>query len=279
MRQGSEAVDLRITEAYQWAIVPTQPQPLGEIRLEPLKLDSQGTVAQRAARKLVNEGRLSVQLAPPLLRMRLDGELSKMWAEGHVVVNDLWETFAKYVYLPRLRDSEVLVAAVEAGPARTTWQSDGYAIAVGIDSNTGQYLGLTVGSHPGALSPSSMVVRPEFALGQLEVEARRTAIDSGDTAAASARVSAEAQPVEAQRIARPTSFQGRVSIDPSRPNRAFPQIVQEVLDHLSTSADTVEITVSIRARKDDGFPDDTIRTVTENVRTLKFEPGSGFSEG
>ena len=75
-----------------------------------------------------------------------------------------------------------------------------------------------------------------------------------------------------------TQYVGRVAIDPSRPNRAFPQIVQEVLDHLTTNADSVEIVLSIRASNQNGFGEEVVRTVTENARTLKFEPGSGFAE-
>jgi hypothetical protein len=33
--------------------------------------------------------------------------------------------FARYLYLPRLRNLDVLLATVEAGPASLSWQQDG----------------------------------------------------------------------------------------------------------------------------------------------------------
>ncbi len=46
---------------------------------------------------------------------------------------------------------------------------------------------------------------------------------------------------------------------------------EEVLQHLAAlmSAD-VEVTLEIQARVPDGVPENVVRTVTENARTLKF---------
>ena len=53
----------------------------------------------------------------------------------------------------------------------------------------------------------------------------------------------------------------------------------EVLDHLVALLGTdVEVPVEISAGLDDGFPENVVRTVTENAKTLRFDPGSGFEE-
>jgi hypothetical protein len=38
------------------------------------------------------------------------------------------------------------------------------------------------------------------------------------------------------------------------------------------------VTVEISARNSGGFPDGTVRNVTENAKTLGFEDGSGFEQ-
>jgi hypothetical protein len=44
-----------------------------------------------------------------------------------------------------------------------------------------------------------------------------------------------------------------------------------VLSHLTSLLGTnVQITVEIAATNDEGFPDTTVRNVTENAKTLKF---------
>ena len=45
----------------------------------------------------------------------------------------------------------------------------------------------------------------------------------------------------------------------------------EVVQHLTSLASAnVEVTIEIEARVSDGVPDDVVRTVTENCRTLRF---------
>ena len=71
--------------------------------------------------------------------------------------------------------------------------------------------------------------------------------------------------------ARPRRFHGVVSLDPERLNRDFGRVAQEVLSHLTGLLGTdVEITVEIAARNTDGFPDATVRNVTENAKMLRF---------
>jgi predicted AAA+ superfamily ATPase len=265
-RRADESIDLRIAETYQWSLVPQQPDPVGEVVIDEVRLDSQGSVAGRVSRKLISEGALSVQFPPQMLRNKLDRELQPLWADGHVSIADLWEAFAKYVYLPRLRDIEVLTAAAEAAPALLTWQVDGFATAVGIEEG-GRYLGLATSSHPGRLAPTALLVNPAFALGQIEEEpsegggGERSADEEGRDAGETGSVGPQA----------PTRFQGAVALDPSRPSRDFGRVAQEVIEHLTALVDTdVEINVEIVATNAEGLPDSVVRTVMENARALKF---------
>jgi predicted AAA+ superfamily ATPase len=258
-KRADEAVDLRIADAYQWALVPRQPDPVGPVDIDLVRLESQGSVAQRVSRALVNEGALLVQFPPQMLRSKLEGELHILWDDGHVTIRDLWENFAKYVYLPRLRDIQVLTAAAEAAPALLTWQADGFATSVGTD-HTGRYVDLTTGSHPGSLTPTSLIVNPAFALGQLEAE------PAPETDAHTEPVSPE---VTASAL---TQFLGSVHLDPTRPTRDFGRVAQEVIEHLTALVGTdIELILEIRARKADGIPEDVARAVVENARALKFD--------
>jgi uncharacterized protein len=157
---ADQAVTLRLAETYQWVLVPTQPEPTGQPRWDTVKVDGQGTLAARASRKLINEAYLYTTFAPSLLRLQLDGPLSSLWESGHVSMNKVWDTFARYLYLPRLRDITVLLGAVSQGPASITWQRDGFATAEGWDEAAGRYLGLTVGEHVVGASGTTLIVMP-----------------------------------------------------------------------------------------------------------------------
>jgi hypothetical protein len=267
--QSDEAIDLRIAETYVWSLVPRQDDPVGQTVMEAVRVNGSGSIAQRTSRKLVNDGALQVQFPAVMLRNRLDHVLSRMWEHGDVSVKDLWDVFAKYVYLPRLRDVDVLRAAIAEGPAMTSWQSEGFAVALGVDERAGKYLGLTAGSHPGEVGTSSRVVKPEFALGQLETE-----LD--DEGRGEEAPLPGGEPLTLKVVNR---FRGDVIVDPDRPNKAFSTITQEIVEHFTALVDTdVTIRIHIEVLRAEGFPDDVIRTVTENARTLRFDEGSGFEE-
>jgi predicted AAA+ superfamily ATPase len=272
---ADQAVDLRLPETYQWALVPTQPEPTGRPEWDAVRVDGQGSLAARASRKLINEAYLYTTFAPALLRLQLDGTLLSLWEPGHISVNKVWDTFARYLYLPRLRDITVLLGAVSQGPASTTWQQDGFAIAEGWDETAGRYLGLTVGEHVAGASGMTLIVTPTAAGRQLEAEvaglpgpAPGGAELPGSTTPAEPRTPTPGVEPGAEKLQR---FFGVISLDPTRLNRDFGQVAQEVIQHLTTLMGTdVEVTVEIRATNGDGFPDATVRTVSENARTLHF---------
>ena len=274
--KSDNAVGLRLAEAYKHAVVPRQDDPTGAVALDVVLLDQQGSVAQRVSRKLISQGNLAVQFPPVMLRLKLDNELASRWEDGHVSVSQLWEDFAKYLYLPRLRDQEVLLSTIEAGPSSTVWQSEGFAVAVGVDEGAGRYLGLTAGFHPFPLTPTALLVKPEFATSQMENEAETPGEPPGPGGGEPGAEDDEDTPElpPAVRV-----FRGSISLDDARPVRHFGDISKEILDHFASQVGIdLDVQIIITAENQDGFTDHIIRTITENARTLKFDDGAGFSE-
>jgi hypothetical protein len=66
-------------------------------------------------------------------------------------------------------------------------------------------------------------------------------------------------------------FHGSVTLNAARVGRDAGRIAEEVIAHLSglVGAD-VTVTLEIHAEVPSGAPDNVVRTVTENCRTLKF---------
>ena len=71
-------------------------------------------------------------------------------------------------------------------------------------------------------------------------------------------------------------YHGAVKLDPTRVGRDASQVADEVIAHLAglLGAD-VRLTLEIEANIPDGAPEQVVRTVTENSRTLNFDD-SGF---
>ena len=82
-------------------------------------------------------------LGSTILRKHLDDV--PLWRGDHVAVKQLVEDFARYLYLPRLAGSEVLVQAIRDGVALLTWQSDTFAYAESYDEGGARYRGLRGG--------------------------------------------------------------------------------------------------------------------------------------
>ena len=76
----------------------------------------------------------------------------------------------------------------------------------------------------------------------------------------------------------PKRFHGSVTLDPTRVGRDAGRIGDEVIAHLvGLMGSEVKVTLEIEAEIPNGTPDNVVRTVTENSRTLKFT-SQGFEE-
>ena len=278
-KNADEAADLRISEAYQWLLVPSQTDPKGDVSWTELKLQGQESLAARAAKKLKNEESLLVQMGAVRLRTELDRV--PLWTGNHVSVKQLTEYMARYLYLPRLRDEQVLFAAIQEGVASLMWQTETFAYAEGWDEQRKRYQGLRAGQSIRVIADErDLLVKPEAAAAQLAEEGCRASSPTGSGTVQTSAIGMEGQTpggTDVGQDGRPPQralrrFHGAVKVDPLRLGRDAAKIAEEVVQHLTGLVGAnVEITIEIRADLADGASDKTVRDVTENCRTLKFE--------
>jgi hypothetical protein len=262
-----------------------QTSPQAAIEWQSIRLTGQDALAVRASKKLRTGDLLVVSLAGSLLRMELDRV--PLWRGDHVAVKQLIEDFGRYLYLPRLRDSSVLLEAIRDGVALLTWPQDSFAYADAFDESASRYTGLMCGKEiPVSEDSSGLLVRSEVARRQLAAETppptgpTTTGPDTG-TGPGGAGGGATTQPggtTEPQPPPAPRRFHGSVSLDPTRVGRDASRIADEVIAHLSGLVGaSVNVTLEIEARIPSGAPEIVVRVVTENSRTLKFT-SHGFEE-
>ena len=134
------AVKARLPETYQWLLVPTQKTPAAAVEWQAFRLTGQDALAIRASKKLKNDELMITSFAPTLLRMELDR--IPLWRGDNVPVRQVVEDFARYPYLPRLKNSAVLISAIQSGLPLFTWVKDSFAYAESFDEVEQRYRGL-----------------------------------------------------------------------------------------------------------------------------------------
>jgi hypothetical protein len=290
LAQAKEAVQQRLPETYIWLLAPGQSEPTGPVEWSEARLSGPEKLAVRASRKLRNDEALLTQMAGTILRYHLDR--IPLWRGDHVGVRQLADDFAQYLYLPRLRDSDVLLRAITEGVALLTWRQETFAYAEGRDEAQGLYQGLHTGERiTPVFDSASLLVKSAVATAQRELEQERRGTEPGgrDAVDRGPRQGGDgpagppggrgpedepAPPVARQA----TRFHGSLDLSPTRLNRDADQVAREVVAHLTGLLGArVRITLEITAEVPGGIAGDVVRTVTENCRTLRFS-SHGFEE-
>ncbi len=270
------AVTARLPEAYQWLLVPVQSSPQAAIEWQSVRLSGQDALAVRACKKLRHDELLVTLLAGTRLKMELDRV--PLWRGDHVAIKQLTEDFACYLYLPRLKEPEVLLGAIRDGLALLTWERESFAYAESYDEIAGRYRGLRAAQNvslPDHDAPG-LLVKPEVAHRQLDAETqKRPGTDTAGAAAGEAETESGTETSLGSgatgELPKPRRFHGSVTLDPTRVGRDASRIAEEVVAHLAglTGAKVI-VTLEIEATIPEGASEHVVRIVTENTRTLKF---------
>ena len=206
-----------------------------------------------------------------------------------MAVKQLVDDFARYLYLPRLRNSSVLRDAIRDGVNLLTWTQDSFALADSFDEGEGRYKGLRGGTMVAMVDAhaSDLVVKPDVASTQLEVERAARPADGVTGQSPAGGNAGTASPPPGTNppgssippgAAKPKRFHGTAILETARVGRDASRIADEVIAHLAGLVGaSVTVTIEVEAEIPDGAPDHVVRTVTENSRTLKFT-SQGFEK-
>lgn len=274
--QFGHTVDDRLALTFQWVLNPVAPDPGSPFELDEIKVDGQsGSLADRVAKKLGSAGAYSAQHAARSIRLALDTKVPAAWASGHVSVGALWSLYAQYPYMPRLRNRDSLVDAIDNQPL--LWQGEGFAIADSYDQSSGRYLGLWLPGETGrgGITDATLIVKPDIAEAQRASDASAAITpepsreESATTGPSEGTTRPEPEPRRPQQPVA-TRYVGSVPISAERYSADFAKIAAEVLANLAASGAALSISLSIDAVNPSGFTEQQFRTIRENAMTLKF---------
>ena len=274
LAEANETMKTRLKEAWCYLHYPVQESAQADWEWVSGKIPAQDGLLARASKKLVAEEGLLVELGPA----RLDRDLQKyIWNDKpHLSLKDLREYLSRYIYLPRLKGQDVLVKAVQS--AVSGMLPGPFAYAERWDEKSDTYLGLAIQQAANAvivIDSDSVIVKPAVA------EAHRPALTPsvpagtptgpGDGAPHAGGPLLGDGPAAPPAERKPTRFTGAVMISSDRPARDIHQIVEAIVEQLTTlPGSVVKLRLEIEAEVPSGLERAKVRTLIENANTLGF---------
>lgn len=274
LKEANETLKTRMKEAWCYLIYPVQESAQSDVEWMSAKVPAQDGLLARASKKLVSDQGIWPELGPDNLNRQLE---KYIWnGKQHLHLKDLWEYLNRYTYLPRVKNRAVLSKAVHA--AVSGMLPGPFAYAERWDETKESYVGLAISSATSAqvvIDSESVIIKPDVAehyrqkqTAPAPTEGPAPAVTHGpDTTTQPAPGTTATAPAEQK----PTRFHGTVMISPERPARDIHQIVEAIIEQLTTlpGAD-VSIKLEIDAEVSSGLDRAKVRTLVENATTLGF---------
>jgi predicted AAA+ superfamily ATPase len=273
LAEANETVKTRLKEAWCYLHYPAQESAQADVEWVSGKIPAQDGLLARASKKLIGEEGLLTELGPT----RLDRDLQKyIWNDRpHLQLRDLREYLNRYIYLPRLKNQDVLIRSVQS--AVSGMLPGPFAYAERWEESTGRYLGLAIDHASNAMiviDGDSVIIRPEVAEAHRPAPSQPTepqpgTPETGNPAEPGSQTPGQepTPPVERN----PTRFSGTVMISPDRPARDMHQIVEAIVEQLTTlQGSKVTLRLEIEAEVPAGLDRAKVRTLIENANTLGF---------
>lgn len=282
-REARETVQTRLKETWSYLIYPYQDTAQADVEFSSARIAAQDGVLGRASKKLVSDEALLPEIGPERLNRELD---KNIWQDKpHLSLKDLWEYLNRYTYLPRLKNRETLIKAVQA--AISGMLPGPFAYAERFDELNSAYAGLSIEKSSNTLvtiDSETIIVRPDVAeenrasptddLDPTEpgTVTAGTGGEGGNTGTPPGTGTGDGtggdtpapEPL-------PKRFQGAVMLSADRPARDMHQIVEAIVEQL-TNLPGAEVTLKLEidAEVASGLDRSKVRTLLENANTLNF---------
>lgn len=272
LTEANETLKTRLKEAWCYLIYPVQETAQADVEWTSAKVPAQDGLLSRASKKLVSDEGLLPELGPS----RLDRELQKyIWnGKPHLLLKDLWEYLNRYIYMPRVKNREVLAKTVQAAVSGIV--PGPFAYAERWDDAKKTYAGLAISSAGGTqviIDSESVIIKPEVAEANRPKPAAAPDEKGAATGVTPGSVESPTSPdaPTSTSESNPTRFYGTVMISPERPARVMHQIVEAIVEQLTTMAGSeVTLKLEIDAEVPGGLDRAKVRTLLENAATLGF---------
>jgi uncharacterized protein len=261
---AEEVLPRAARDGYRWLLCPVQASPTEtKPSVEAFSLNTSGGSVGREIERVCVDNELVITAWSPI---HLKAKLKEIyWKDGKATAgaNAFWEDSLRYLYLPRLKDRDVLAQAIRSGAA----SRDFFGTAYG--QQDGKYEGFQFGKGNVQMDDTLLLIEPDAA-SAYEAQIRPAPAPSASGATTSTPVSTPmASPSFPTRPASATAFHGTADISPATAKMRLVQIADEIVAVLGSDPNaSIKVVLEVSAEFPDGVKDNIKRAVSENARSL-----------
>jgi predicted AAA+ superfamily ATPase len=264
LQTAEEVLPRAARESYRWLLCPVQETPTeSKLSVEAFSVNTAGGSVGREIERVCVDNELVITAWSPI---HLKTKLKEIyWKGGKPATGAMafWEDTLRYLYLPRLKDRDVLAQAIRSGAA----SRDFFGTAYG--QHDGKFEGFQFGNGNIQIDDTLLLIEPE-ASATYEAQTRPAPSPTPSGPGLPPPPSTEVEPTKPpgkQTDAR--SFHGTAEIASATAKMRLVQIADEIVSVLGSDPNaTVKVVVEISAEFPEGAKDTIKRAVSENARSL-----------
>ncbi|MDE0468570.1 MAG: DUF499 domain-containing protein [Candidatus Poribacteria bacterium] len=275
LESAEDAVTATIFKAYRWALAPSQADPRNNVydfSIAETKPED-GRIMKRLRDKFIDDDTIVTKIAPEIFAGKLQQYIwSSDTYQDHIEIDALWELMAQNVYMPRLKDQNVLATCIRDGIEAGSF---GYASAY----HDGDYPNFRFEEQIGGpridKGTPAVLITPELAKLLKEEKNKQKKPDAPESAPDPEKQTGDDSTgvvVEPPQAKGPTHVIVTKALQLELPFGDEIDIIQdEIARTLQADGGNVKIEITITANKSDGFSENTTRAVKQNSEHLNAE--------
>ena len=275
LESAEDAVTTALFKAYRWALAPSQSDPQNsayDFSITDTKVDDRRIIS-RLREKFIEDDAIVTKIAPEIFAAQLQQYIWSSDAhQEHIGLDTLSELMAQNVYMPRLRDRNILATCIRDGVQAGTF---GYASAYEDDNYRNFRFEEQVGGLRVVEGSAAVLINPEMAKLLKEEKERQKKSDAPESAPDPEKqteddsTSIVIEPPQAQG---PTHVVVTKALQLELPFMDEIKTLQDEIAHtLQADGGNVKIEITVTANKSEGFSENTTRAVKQNSEHLNAE--------
>jgi hypothetical protein len=274
LKSAEDALPRVARECFKWLLCPAQDTPTAKPIVETVSVNTSSAMLGAEMERVCLDNEWVIATWSPIhLRAKLN---DLYWKDGKTAAKamSVWEDTLRYLYLPRLKNRDVIAQAIVTGAGTR----DFFATACG--EHDGKFDGFKYGDANVQFDDTLLLIEPEAAKAYeaanppapIPSPTPPGPVPPGPTPPGPVPPGrTPLEPTQPGPSPKAKSFHGSATVAPAAAKMRLVQIAEEIIATLAADPNAeVNVRIEIEANFANGAQDQTKRAISENAKTLGF---------